>query len=295
MKKLDYPLYNFEDVLSSCAEGMNQPNAKTIFQSTIPHFIDLGLRYEKLTENGELYNFPQIENLKDTTVVVPPLTKSKLVNLYKNNLRNKEKPARSIYESLLASANEKCPFCGDIGRPKNLDHFLPLAHYPQFSVMPVNLVPACRDCNMGEKGDDIANQAEDQILHPYLDKDIFYNQQWVHARYINEGSGAVEYYVQPPVDWHGIDIARANKHFSDFDLARRYGIEAGKHLSELIDQRNSFYKVMAKKIPLNELTESLVEVLFTPIIEADTFANHWKKVMYVGLSMSQEFLAPPSE
>lgn len=292
MKKLDYPLYDFEDVLNTCAEGMEQVNVRTSFRSAIPDFVNLGLQYEQLMEDGELYNFPRIENLTRTTVVIPPLTKSKLVNLYGRNLRNKEKPARSIYESLLASANEKCPFCGDIGHPRNLDHFLPLAHYPQFSVMPVNLIPACRDCNMGEKGDDFADQAKDQILHPYLDKDIFYNQQWVHARYVNDGDGIVEYYVQPPAEWQEVDKSRVNKHFSDFDLARRYGIEAGKHLSELIDQRNSFYKVMGRKIPLDELTDDLVEVLFTPLIEGEIFSNHWKKVMYVALSMSQEFLVP---
>ncbi len=292
MKKLDYPLYEFEDVLETCASGMRQVNVRTDFRSIIPQLVDLGLQYEELIENGELYSFPRTENLTRTTVVIPPLTKSKLVNLYENNLRNKEKPARSIYESLLASTNEKCPFCGDIGHPKNLDHFLPLAHYPQFSVMPVNLIPACRDCNMGEKGDDFADQAEDQILHPYLDKDIFFNQQWVHARYINDGDGSVEYYVQPPAEWQEVDKARVNKHFSDFDLARRYSIEAGKHLSELIDQRDSFYKVMGRKIPLEELTEDLVEVLFTPLIEGGAFVNHWKKVMYIALSMSQEFLVP---
>ncbi|WP_447957649.1 HNH endonuclease [Vreelandella sp. EE7] len=292
MRKLDYPLYDFEDVLNACASGMGQVNVRNDFRSTIPLFIDLGLQYEQLLENGELHNFPKIENLKRKTVVIPPLTKGKLVNLYENNLRNKEKPARRIYESLLASANEKCPFCGDIGHPKNLDHFLPLAHYPQFSVLPVNLIPACRDCNMGEKGDDFADQAEDQIIHPFLDKEIFYNQQWVFARYINDGGGVVEYYVQPPAEWQEVDKSRVSKHFHDFDLGRRYGIEAGKHLSELIDQRNSFYNVMGRKVPLEELTEDLVDVLFAPLIEGGTFANHWKKVMYGALSTSQEFLVP---
>lgn len=49
---------------------------------------------------------------------------------------------------------------------------------------------------------------------------------------------------------------------------------------------------MGRKIPLEELTVDLVEVLFNPLIEGGTFANHWKKVMYVALSMSQDFLLP---
>jgi hypothetical protein len=77
-----------------------------------------------------------------------------------------EKPARTIYDSLLNSAKEKCPFCGGIGTPRNLDHFLPKAHFPQFSVLPRNLIPACRDCNMDGKGHAFATNAEDQIILP---------------------------------------------------------------------------------------------------------------------------------
>lgn len=290
MKKLVSPKYVFEEVLNTCAEGMKQVNVKAKFQAAIPQFVASGSLYEQLGSNGVLFSYPQIKNIKGATIVIPPLTKTKLVNLYENNLRNKDKPARNVYEDLLASSNEKCPFCGDIGHSRNLDHFLPLAHYPQFSVMPINLIPACRDCNMGEKGDDFAIQAADQILHPYLDKDAFFNEKWVYARYINEDDGEIEYFVQPPDDWDEVDKQRVIKHFNDFDLARRYGIEAGKHLSELVDQRNSFYSVMRKKIPIEELTEDYVEVTFTSVIKKSLFVNHWKSVMYRALSESQEFL-----
>jgi len=290
VKKLVSPKYVFEEVLNTCAEGMKQVNVKAKFQAAIPQFVASGSLYEQLGSNGVLFSYPQIKNIKGATIVIPPLTKTKLVNLYENNLRNKDKPARNVYEDLLASSNEKCPFCGDIGHSRNLDHFLPLAHYPQFSVMPINLIPACRDCNMGEKGDDFAIQAADQILHPYLDKDAFFNEKWVYARYINEDDGEIEYFVQPPDDWDEVDKQRVIKHFNDFDLARRYGIEAGKHLSELVDQRNSFYSVMRKKIPIEELTEDYVEVTFTSVIKKSLFVNHWKSVMYRALSESQEFL-----
>jgi hypothetical protein len=243
-----------------------------------------------LGEEGALFSYPRVAGLTRETIVVPPLSKAKLVGLYEGNLRNKGKPARAIYERHLASTNEKCPFCGDIGRPKNLDHFLPLAHFPQFSVMPINLIPACRDCNMGEKGDVFATQAADQILHPYLDRDSFFNEQWVHARYINEDEGAIEYFVRPPEEWEEVDKHRVRKHFNDFDLAIRYGIEAGKHLSELIDQRNSFYRVMSRRLPIEELTDDFVEVTFAPLINSHLFLNHWKKVMYIALSESLEFL-----
>ncbi|MKC25976.1 HNH endonuclease, partial [Listeria monocytogenes] len=109
--------------------------------------------------------------LEPTTLVVGNLTKVKLEKLYENNLRDKNKPARTYYDDMLVSSGEKCPFCGDIGQTKNIDHFLPIAHYPEFSVMPINLVPSCRDCNMGEKGQVFAVDEVHQAIHPYIDKD----------------------------------------------------------------------------------------------------------------------------
>lgn len=292
MKRLPFPDYAFEDVLNTCADGMGLVNIKATFRATIPDFVAIGGRYQQLGEDGVLFSYPRIENLTTNTVVLAPLTKAKLVNLYKGNLRNKEKPARRIYESLLASTNEKCPFCGDIGQPRNLDHFLPLAYFPQFSVMPINLIPACRDCNMGEKGDDFALNASDQILHPYLDRDLFFNQQWVHARYVNEDDGAMEYFVHPPEEWEDVDKQRVIKHFNDFDLARRYGVEAGKHLSELIDQRDAFYTELSGVLPDDRLISAFKQITFSSLIEGATFINHWKKIMYIALSESQEFLDP---
>lgn len=292
MKKLPLPPYNFDDVLDSCAEGMLQRNVKATFQGTRDQFSDEGLMYIELGTDGTLCNYPRVLGLTNETVVVHPLTKAKLISLYEGNLRNKDKPARGLYEGLLASAFEKCPFCGDIGQPRNLDHFLPLAHFPQFSVMPLNLIPACRDCNMGEKGENFALNATDQVLHPYLDSNILFDEQWVYARYINEGDGGIEYFVCPPEHWNEVDKQRVIKHFEDFDLARRYGIEAGKHLSELIDQRESFYRVMSRRIPMNELKDDFVEVTFNSIITNNSFPNHWKKVMYIALSSSDDFLTP---
>lgn len=44
--------------------------------------------------------------------------------------------------------------------------------------MPINLVPSCRDCNMGEKGQAYTTIEDDQAIHPYVDKNIFYQEQW---------------------------------------------------------------------------------------------------------------------
>lgn len=44
-----------------------------------------------------------------------------------------------------------CPMCGS-PTTGTLDHYLPRDQYPDFSVLPCNLVPACGVCNSGAKG-----------------------------------------------------------------------------------------------------------------------------------------------
>jgi 5-methylcytosine-specific restriction endonuclease McrA len=292
MKKLALPSISLNDMLIKCAEGMEQINVRTNFISVFPIFEENEQQYKALSLAGSLYTYPKVTPLKNETQVVGHLTKRKLINLYENNLLDKDKPARDYYDALLLSSGERCPFCGDIGRTKNLDHFLPKAHFPEFSIMPLNLVPSCRDCNMGEKGQAYSTTEEEQSIHPYADKDIFYQEQWVFADYINEDDGALRYYVRCPDTWDQQNKDRAANHFNALDLASRYGLEAGKHLSEVIDQKNAFVNVILGFDPqatTQAIKDAFVNANLLPVINSAQFDNHWKKVMYKCLANSVVF------
>lgn len=292
MKRLALPNISFNDMLVKCSEGMEQVNVRNSFISVFPTFFAKEQQYQALSLAGNLYAYPKVTPLTNTTPVVGHLTKIKLVNLYENNLRDKDKPARDYYDALLVSSGERCPFCGDIGQTKNLDHFLPKAHFPEFSVIPLNLVPSCRDCNMGEKGQAYATVEDDQAIHPYVDKDIFYQEQWVYAEYIDEDDGAVVYFVQCPAAWSQEEKNRAENHFNSLDLANRYSLEAGKHLSEVIDQKNAFVDVILGFNPQatsQAIKDAFVIANLQPVINSGQFSNHWKKVMYQCLANSASF------
>ncbi|OFE13008.1 hypothetical protein PHACT_07535 [Pseudohongiella acticola] len=292
MKRLALPNISFNGMLVKCSEGMEQVNVRNSFISVFPAFYAKEQQYQELSLAGNLYAYPKVNPLTNTTRVVGHLTKRKLVNLYENNLRDKDKPARDYYDALLVSSGERCPFCGDIGQTKNLDHFLPKAHFPEFSVMPLNLVPSCRDCNMGEKGQDYATVEDDQAIHPYVDKDIFYQEQWVYAEYIDEDDGALVYYVECPAAWSQEEKNRAENHFNSLDLANRYSLESGKHLSEVIDQKNAFVDVILGFDPqatTGEIKDAFVNANLQPVINSGQFSNHWKKVMYQCLANSARF------
>lgn len=65
---------------------------------------------------------------------------------------------------------DSCPFCGGDGA-RTIEHYLPKACYPEFSVFSLNLMPSCGSCNtkrnnINEYGTPTA------LLHPYFDKTL---------------------------------------------------------------------------------------------------------------------------
>jgi hypothetical protein len=61
-----------------------------------------------------------------------------------------------------------CPVCGS-PVTGHLDHYLPRRRYPEFSIMRLNLVPACAHCNSGVKGDTVHGGKPRRFIHPYFD------------------------------------------------------------------------------------------------------------------------------
>lgn len=63
-----------------------------------------------------------------------------------------------------------CPMCGS-PTTGSIDHLLPRAVYPEFSIMRANLVPACTHCNSANKGNKHRGDAQpERFIHPYYDQ-----------------------------------------------------------------------------------------------------------------------------
>lgn len=281
MLKLKQPAYAYVDVLTICRDGIT--GNRGLLQKVNDAITELQTRarvYEASASTGELYTIQPIQSREgDDPVVLGRLKKSDLIKLYGSYLVGKKKPARAIYDALMIAADEKCPFCGGIGRPRNLDHYLPKAHYPQFSILPVNLVPSCRDCNMDGKGEAFATAEAEQVIQPYLDDERYFNEQWLFARYVaGEGDepGVIEYYVYPPEDWEDSQKRRVEKHFKDFDLSLRFSKEAGPRSVSLLGQFQALLQVPIDK-------DVAKNIIFQTVVDNSPFVNHWERVMCLAL------------
>lgn len=278
--RLNAPQYSFDQTIDECALGItgNDLLRQNLVASKAALIVAAD-NYKDIVSAGDLHTIQPINTNNDIDpIVISFLKKSDLIKVYEQYFRSGEKPARKIYNAILNAAQDKCPFCGGIGTPRNLDHFLPKAYYPQFSVLPHNLVPSCRDCNMDGKGQNFATSAEEQIIQPYSDDQIFFKEQWIFAIYqaTDDEPGEFEYYVLPPEYWSRVNKKRVQKHFDDFNLAKRYATKAAEQLGVVLGQINAMKQA-------NLDFNTIRSVIFKPGVEKVQFPNHWQKGMYQAL------------
>lgn len=279
MMKIEAPSITYTEAIENCLKGITGDNKlREKLENSKSTLEEQFSSYSALASTEDLFTISPAE--KDA--IFGDLETSDLLKLYKNYFSKKSKPARKIYDALMVAAEEKCPFCGGIGVPSNLDHYLPQAkaHFPQFSILPLNLIPACRDCNMEAKGSIFASSKGEQILHPYLDNTRYFDEQWIYAEYIESHDNepaAIKYFVSPPQDWEDYQKARVDKYFKVFDLAKRYSIQASTVLSTYLNQ----IKNLHNNKNLNK--QEAKEIILQQNIEDIPFVNHWNRVMCLAL------------
>jgi 5-methylcytosine-specific restriction endonuclease McrA len=211
---------------------------------------------------------------------VGAVSRDELENLYSEHMSATGGAARRFYNTLRAlSPNRKCPLCG-VGTVTILDHHLPKSKYPDLSVCPFNLVPACDFCNNAKKAK-YPETSGQQSIHPYYDD--FTGEQWVFARLNHAGSPALEYYVQPPQHWSKVRCERAQRHFDVVKLGDTYTSNANDDM-----------------ITLREPLISLANAGGPPAVQAhlsderDRYAqriNSWQHAMYQALSQNAWFIS----
>ena len=74
---------------------------------------------------------------------------------------------RRFYDRLRACVAGYCPYCG-LSEVGSLDHFLPKEAWPELSVAPHNLVPACDRCNR-YKLSWTPTSTSNVLFNPYFD------------------------------------------------------------------------------------------------------------------------------
>ncbi|MDR6739128.1 hypothetical protein J2X56_001114 [Herbaspirillum sp. 1173] len=281
MKRLTPPGFLYDDIIKSCIEGAASDIA---FQKRLddskPSLLSKSVAYFNNAKNQTLYLQAPLGKVDSNHTVAHTLTVADLHSAYDTYLRER-KSGREIYDAIKLRAHEICLYCALPGA-STLDHYLPKAHFPEFSIFPNNLVPSCTKCNEDEKGQKFATSINEQIIHPYHEKDAVFQQQWLYADFLpkslTRSEAIIEYYVSPPENWDDADKKRVAHHFHFFKLGKRYGTNAAVHLNQVIETMEAYHA------DYGSYTEGCKRYLQVAAKVRDNQANNdWRRVMYEAL------------
>jgi hypothetical protein len=280
MRQLELPTVKMDELLTLCFNEVSDAAQKNRYEGNRIVIQGAAILFDAATDTTSWCELARVPKGHSDEVVIGDLTKSELTSLYTDYLVGSKGAARRMYDQIKASANGKCPFCGGIGHVRTLDHYLPKAHFPQYAVLPSNLVPCCRDCNT-EKHGEFTKSRDHQPLHPYLDKSEYFNQKWTTATVIRTEPIVISFSANPPPNWPQEYQNRVKSHFEDYDLAIRYGTEAAVEIAILLDQRRS---------GLHHFSSDAFRSHLLDIANSNSMpVNGWKRTMYFSLANTEWF------
>lgn len=221
MRSIKKPVYDSGGVYSLCISKVKKPALKSRLALILPDVKSAAEHYDKSAKSGKLHSVASVLSIRG-------VSKIELNKVYTKRMAAATSPGRCVYdELLLLPANRRCPLCGqrDVS---TLDHHLPEARYPIYSVTPLNLVPACHKCNFNKKSA-FPTSADTQTFHPYYDD--FDDGIWLIAFVMKTNPVSVFFEVSSPASWNAIKSARARHHFKLMQLSELYSTHAASDLA----------------------------------------------------------------
>lgn len=256
----------------TCIGGMRDAALQQRFQLATPLITQASVDYELAANSNLLHTIPSGNG-------VGPVSCKEMSKLYDSRMVPMNSPGRATYDLLLSAPRHGiCPLCG-VRTVSTLDHHLPKAHYPAYTVNPLNLVAACQDCNKA-KLNKIPTTSSEETLHPYFDN--IDNERWLMAEVLNTAPAALKFFVEGPTNWSPILASRVQYEFEMLRHGKSYPLYAA---SELASIRSGLMKLRAaggQAAVRNQLTERAESC------KADRL-NSWRTAMYEALAFSDWF------
>jgi 5-methylcytosine-specific restriction endonuclease McrA len=176
-----------------------------------------------------------------------------------------------------------CQYCG-IQKPNTIDHYLPQSDFPEFSVLALNLIPCCNDCNT-KKNNYWLDNGFRGIINFYID-----NLPQIQFLYCDITFDSIS--EIPNINFH-LNIpttinSRLKKiienHFARLDLCNKYG----EYIHDLItDKINSIVNYLNSK----DSTEIKLRIENDANSLRDRYGiNNWKTVLTYELSKNSDFI-----
>lgn len=227
MRSLPLPTDTQADVFALCLGATADPGLHARLTAITVNLATVGATYQANAAAASLNLIPRVQS-------VGQVTKPELTGLYEAHLSKTKGAARAVYDRIRnAAPNNRCPLCG-VGNVAHCDHHLPKSRYPDLSILPINLVPACHFCNDKKRAKYPATAGQ-QTFHPYFDQHLL-RDAWVRAT-LNPGPPPVLVFdTFPPLTWPATDRDRVRRHFDACGLAITFTTNANDELPIIRDR-----------------------------------------------------------
>lgn len=272
MRRLPKPKLSARATFENCVSWLRDEElAAHLFElSATVEAADIS--YQSHAANNSLFGLvdPVVGNENDAV---------QMVKLYTSVLSRKSSKVRHLYDEIRAgSKDDLCPLCAQ-RLVSTLDHYLEKARYPVYAVTPINLVPACTDCNK-IRSRKVPNSQSDLTLHPYFDS--VDRETWLKASVLETDPVVVKYHAAPPMTWNEILSARVQSHFRTLELGKLYSTHAATELTGM----RSMLVGMVNREGTDHLRGHLLEQAAS---RRDTSLNSWQGAMFSALGASDWF------
>lgn len=217
--------------------------------------------------------------IKSSDSVDGVVSKAEMEKVYTQRMVGQKSPGRELYNKIKNSApNGICPLCGQRA-VSTLDHFLPKSDFPSLVVLPLNLIPACSDCNKA-KLDKTPSQESEQTLHPYYDNVA--HEQWLFAEVKETTPGYIRFYTSHVDVYDEVLNERIHFHFRALELGSLYMSNANSTVTEIQFRLNKLHKKGGK----NEVRAYLEEEEES---RRENHVNSWHTAAYQAMMNSDWF------
>lgn len=277
---MDAPNYDPANAFDLCVAEIRDDDERQFYIASRNAIKAANVTFDTISANATWFSLPRAHRGQPDQVIAGTLTKIQLMDLYTLHMVGSDGPARDLYDDILTAAGGFCPFCGGLGHARTLDHYLPKAVFPSYSVHPSNLVPCCRDCNSG-KNSAFGQLLTDQTLHPYFETERFFNERWIHVNVTKQNPILFTYECVPSDAFSSSEKDRLHAHFSSYNISSRFSIQAGAEISKVLYLRRNSLSSLSKESFRAYLTDNSNSNDFT--------LNGWSRPMYYALSREDWF------
>lgn len=207
--------------------------------------------------------------------------KDVLIDLYQYKSSIIKKIKKKILDRQVRTINATCQYC-TLNSVNSLDHFIPKADFPEFSVNPLNLFPCCPECN-SKKNNFCFIGKESLFLNLYLDE--LPEKEYLRAEFdFADEIPLVTFSLHNP-DNIEVNLYRTIcNHYGRLNLLERMREKSNEIITEIIRALKTNYKLNNDV----EFLKTFIEDEEKENKDAYGF-NHWKSILRLSIIQYAEF------